>query len=382
LTDRLEAGGFVALMGVGAALHFSIAAAQSLLAISIACGGALLVTRRERLEAPRFFIPLVALSALTLVSALFSPQPATSLVDTKQLLLFLLVPVAYRFAWGTRGSTLLTVTVSAAAVSAAYGIFQYGLLDYNHLGMRPRGTLGHYMTYSGLLVLVISVALAHVLFGKRDRLWAALVIPALAAAVAVSFTRSAIAGAFAAAALLFVLKDFRLLVLLPVGAVLFLAFAPPALSDRVASAFDLNNPTVKDRIAMMRQGQRMVRARPLIGVGPNMVKERYAEFRDPEAIEPVNPHLHNVPLQIAAERGLPALAVWIWFVGVAVLDLARVFRSGTHRMLAATGLAAMVAMLAAGMFEYNFGDSEFLMLLLLIITLPFAAARTAPDPHR
>jgi hypothetical protein len=46
-------------------------------------------------------------------------------------------------------------------------------------------------------------------------------------------------------------------------------------------------------------------------------------------------------------------------------------------MLAAAALGAMVAMLAAGLFEYNFGDSEFLMLLLLIVTLPFAAARSA-----
>ena len=39
-------------------------------------------------------------------------------------------------------------------------------------------------------------------------------------------------------------------------------------------------------------------------------------------------------------------------------------------------------MLAAGMFEYNFGDSEFLMLFLLLVTLPYAADRvtatTAP----
>jgi len=32
-------------------------------------------------------------------------------------------------------------------------------------------------------------------------------------------------------------------------------------------------------------------------------------------------------------------------------------------------------MLAAGFFEYNFGDSEFLMLFLVLVTLPFAAAR-------
>ena len=38
-------------------------------------------------------------------------------------------------------------------------------------------------------------------------------------------------------------------------------------------------------------------------------------------------------------------------------------------------------MLAAGLFEYNFGDSEFLMLFLVLVTLPYAAeraARTAP----
>ena len=32
-------------------------------------------------------------------------------------------------------------------------------------------------------------------------------------------------------------------------------------------------------------------------------------------------------------------------------------------------------MLAAGMFEYNFGDSEFLMLFLVLVTLPYAADR-------
>ena len=119
----------------------------------------------------------------------------------------------------------------------------------------------------------------------------------------------------------------------------------------------------------------MVRAHPLLGVGPNMVEVLYAEYRGPDAVEQINPHLHNVPAQIAAERGLPALGIWLWFVSLVVIDLVRDFRAGGQKVLAAAGLAAMVSMLAAGLFEYNFGDSEFLMLLLLIITLPFAAAR-------
>jgi O-antigen ligase len=127
---------------------------------------------------------------------------------------------------------------------------------------------------------------------------------------------------------------------------------------------------------MLREGAHMIRNHPLVGIGPNMVQPLYAEYRDPDAVNAVNPHLHNVPVQIAAERGLPALAVWLWFIAGLVVALAKQLREKQLRFLAAAGLAAVVSMLAAGMFEYNFGDSEFLMLFLILVTLPFAAART------
>ena len=47
--------------------------------------------------------------------------------------------------------------------------------------------------------------------------------------------------------------------------------------------------------------------------------------------------------------------------------------------LPAAALAAVTALLAAGMFEYNFGDSEVLMLFLLIVTLPYAAEQERPQ---
>jgi O-antigen ligase len=375
-TDRLEHAGFLAVIGVAAALQFSIAIAQSLLAIAIICWIALVLVRHERIEVPRFFWPLLVLGGLTLVSASFSPQPRVSLVDSKQLVLFLIVPLTYRFAVGQRGSQILTVIVSVGAASAAFGIIQYNILHYDQLDQRVRGTLGHYMTYSGLLMLVIGAALARVLFGRRDRIWFALVMPALAVAVAVSFTRSAAVGICAAAALLFALKDLRLMAIFPIVAALGLALAPGSVTARYLSTFNLKDPTIRDRMAMLREGAHMTRTHPWVGVGPNMVETLYAEYRDPDAVERVNPHLHNVPVQIAAERGLPALVAWLCFVGIVMLDLWRAFRADRARVLAAAGLAAMAAMLAAGMFEYNFGDSEFQMMLLLLITLPFAAVRT------
>ena len=118
------------------------------------------------------------------------------------------------------------MVLSCAAASAAFGIVQYGILHYDQLGQRPQGTLGHYMTYSGLLMLVIGVAVARVLFGRSDRTWAALVMPALAVAVALTFTRNTAVGVCVAAALLFALKDFRLFAVLPIVAAIFIAAAP------------------------------------------------------------------------------------------------------------------------------------------------------------
>ena len=374
-TAAFEQTGLLALFGVAGALQFSIAIAQILLTVAVLCWITLIVIDRERVEIPSFFWPLVVYAVVTLISTAFSPDPRTSLMACKQMVLFLIVPLVYRFVRGSNAQTMVTVIISFAAAAAAVGIFQFGVLHYDNLGQRPQGTLGHYMTYSGLLMLVIGTAVARILFGERDRLWAALVVPALAVVIPLTFSRNAEVGACAAVALLLLLKDKRLLALLPVVAALFFVVAPARVTNRVESIFNLKDPTNHDRLVMLKEGVHMVKDHPVLGIGPNMVLPLYAQYREPDADNAVNPHLHNVPLQIAAERGLPALAVWLWFVGALTLALTRMWRDKSQRLLAATGLAAVVGMLAAGMFEYNFGDSEFLMLFLILVTLPFAAAR-------
>jgi O-antigen ligase len=200
-------------------------------------------------------------------------------------------------------------------------------------------------------------------------------MPAVVVALVLTLTRGAWVGACAAVGLLLVLRDFRLAALLPVVVALLFAFAPETVTSRMMSIFDLRDPSNSDRLSMMRAGAAMVQDHPFTGVGPDMIPRVYASYRVEGAVNATNPHLHNVPLQIAAERGLPALAIWLWFVGACTVGLVGLFRARPERTLAAAGLAAMAAMLTAGLFEYNFGDSEFLMLLLVLVTLPFAEAR-------
>ena len=371
----IEQAGLLALFGVAGALQFSIAIAQILLTIAVLCWLALIVVDHEQVEIPSFMWPLLVYAVVTLISTAFSPEPRVSLMACKQMVLFLLIPLVYRFTRGSNAQTMITVIVSFGAAAAAVGIYEFGVLHYDNLGQRPQGTMGHYMTYSGLLMLVLTAAVARILFAERDRLWAALVIPAVAVTIPLTFSRSAEVGACAAVALLLLLKDKRLLAILPVLALVFFVAAPARVTDRVESIFNLKDPTNHDRLVMLKEGVHMVKDHPVLGLGPNMVQQFYAQYREPDAVNATNPHLHNVPLQIAAERGLPALAVWLWFTAGLIVALWKMVRDHQQKLLAVTALAAVVAMLGAGMFEYNFGDSEFLMLFLILVTLPFAAAK-------
>jgi len=371
--SRLERVAYVLLLAFAGAPLFSIFAAELLLAVLALLFLIIVIRGHETVAVPPMFWPLLAFGACTLISSAFSIDRHVSFVDSKQLVLYAIVPIAYRLLRGPRTLQAVDVMITAGAVSAVYGIVQYGIFDFDNLGQRVQGTLGHYMTYSGLIMLVACVAAARVMFTPQDRLWAALIMPAVLVALALTFSRNAWVGACAGISLLFVLRDFRLVALVPVVAAIFVIFAPVQLSNRFYSTFSLTDPTNADRLAMIRSGIRIIKDDPLTGVGPDMVIQVYPHYRDAAAVTQRAPHLHNVPLQIAAERGLPALAAWVWFIVVLVRDLWRKTRTSPLRSLPTAALSAVVAMLAAGMFEYNFGDSEFLMIFLLLVTLPYAA---------
>jgi O-antigen ligase len=307
--------------------------------------------------------------------------------------MFLMVPIVARFARGDRATKAIDIIVAIGAAGALVGIVEFAMLGYDDLNHRPIGTLGHWMTYSGVLMLATCAAIARLVYAPVRSAWPMVAVPAFLVALVVTNTRNAWIGTFLAASLLLAIKNWKLVIIAPLLAALAFVIAPGAVRQRANSLLNPSDPASRDRVVMLKIGADMIRDHPLFGVGPEMITDRtdrtgplahegaYAAYRQkyPEAVNAKNPHLHNVPIQIAAERGVPALAVWLWFVVVAGRDLWRQLRARIAPALAAAGLAALVAMLAAGLFEYNFGDSEFLMLFLGLITLPWAAARAASD---
>ena len=375
----IEPAGFWLLAGCLGAVQFKIAPAQILFGLAAICWLVLILREGKRPALPSFFLPLTLYAGWTLVSAAMSNYPRESFVDSKQLLLFLMVPVVARFARGRNAMIVIDIVIALGAVGALIGVIQFTMLGYDHLNERPTGLLSHYMTFSGILMLVTCAAASRLLFYKEQRIWPAVAMPALLVALALTLTQNAWIGTIVAVGCLVAIRQAKLLLLAPLVLGLAFLIAPGEVRSRVANGFSPQTESNRDRIQMLGMGADIVRDHPMFGVGPENIGRVYGQYLRPNPVHTYNPHLHNVPMQIAAERGLPALALFAWFVVSALTDAWRQMRHGPFRAIAATAFAAIVAMTTAGFFEYNFGDSEVLMLFLGLIALPFAA-QSVDDP--
>src|SRR5262249_25832620 len=105
----------------------------------------------------------------------------------------------------------------------------------------------------------------------------------------------------------------------------------------------------------------------------------YPLYRDEDALHWRVAHLHNNVIQIAAANGLFAAASYVALVALVLaraIALLRRERRPERAAIWAGVLLAATALTVAGLFEYNFGDTEVEMTALLIFAVPFAGVAT------
>jgi len=378
---------FLCLAGAVSLVLVSIAASQILLAGAVA--GFLWYSLRRR-SAPRgipgIFWPLAAFFLWTLLSALASSDIALNLGIVKKFFLFLIIFVVPLLAGGAGARLwIYRALFAVAALSAAAGLIQFGRDPARDALHRISGFLGHWMAFSGTLMLVLVALAAYALCcGLRRSWWA---VPAgliVAASILLSQTRNAILGAIAGVIIIILLQRHYRAVL---GLIAILAAAylvsPAAIQQRLRAGFDPNDPNTRNRIELFGTATRLIRDNLWFGVGPKSVGTQALRYRgNSEYPDWMYQHMHNNFLQIAAERGLPGLLLWLWFMFRLAWDSWVRFRHARRGagaqsleslMVSTAALGAWTALLVAGLFEYNFGDSEVLTLFLFMMSAPCAA---------
>lgn len=339
--------------------------------------------RRLVLRMPPFALALLALIGLTAAAVLFSYDPLRSAVYFKTFIKFSYVFLLFTFATPDQIRSGRTWIFAIGLCSAAYGLMQYfWLMDVSDLN-RINGFMSHWMTFSGQMMLLLTAGFAFFLqrLSRKDKqatspLWGAAALLLLFAALVLSGTRSAWLGASAGILALALFAQVRWVLTVSVCALAAFLLIPDSLRNRAYSAFDLEDRTTSGRIELLQTGAEMVRDHPLTGVGPRMVRELAYEYRSRDDFPKwLYMHLHNNLLQVAAEAGIPAavawLALWLWPFCHFWQGWSRVREGAAASAYAGAGMAAIAAFQVAGLFEFNYGDSEILILLLFWVTAPY-----------
>ena len=248
-----------------------------------------------------------------------------------------------------------------AGGGACWGLIEFVFFDQRDLEHRINGPSSHVMTYSGIL-LPLSVMML-ILAWRQRRWWQIAALGFSALTLLLTFTRSVWLGFAVAVFVIVGLSRARLVLYALPALVLFITFMPLDLFSRLISTFDLQQSSNFDRIRMLEAGVEMIRDHPVLGVGPANVKAEYAIYRKHDAPRPRPPHLHNNVIQLWAERGILGLAAYLLLLALFVRECVRAWRGPNH-VWAEVGIGAVVSLTVAGLFEFNFGDTEVFYLLL------------------
>jgi putative inorganic carbon (hco3(-)) transporter len=327
--------------------------------------------------------PLCAFILWTMISGLVSHNPLTNLFACKKFFLFTLLLLVPAVARG-QGSILwiYKAVFAISAISSITGILQYFAdpnRDYLH---RISGFMSHWMTYSGLLMLVLVILVNYGLNTRlRNLSWIVPLGCLIAAALVFSDTRSAWAGTIAGALIVILLKKPQAIIGL-LAVILAVYFISPAKTkQRLESSWNMKDPNTSNRIEIWGTSLRLVKQNPWFGVGLKNVSREALKYKgNPGYPDWAYQHAHNNFLQIAAERGIPGLLIWIWFMIRLGWDAQRVYRDSRKSpadskealIVSVAALGTLAALLVAGLLEYNFGDSEVLILFLFTMSAPYA----------
>ena len=389
---------WLALAGAGSIL-VSIALSQILLALAL---GFLLLSNLP-LRWPRIGVPLGLFLVWTLFSLAFSPDPGFGMAQVRKMYVFLTMLVVFSSLRGVTEARWLTyLWMGLGTFTAGKGLTQFardmaawaaqaGHQDFYHfyIADRIRGFMSHWMTFSGQELFVLLLLAAFLLFGPLDRwrLWIWLPCCAIVAtALVLSNTRGVWIAAVVAG--FYLLWEWRRWAAAAMPAVLLLVFwlGPASVRERVDSLLHPHGATDSNehRKIVWRTGWEMIKAHPLLGVGPDMVRKKAIqdEYRPKDIPLPLPEgfyeHAHNIYIQYASERGVPATLFIVAAMGLALYDFRRKLKDlpggrSTERYLLQAAIAIVIGTAVGGIFEYNLNDSEVLTMFLTTMCLGYIA---------
>jgi O-antigen ligase len=369
-----------------ASVPISIAATESFLVIALVARLYRFWHRDVHLQLPRVFWYWLVLAAVEVLVWLFSPTLRDGWGEIRHLLLvgslFLTLPAldntsAFVTAW--KGIFL----GSALGSFFLIGDFSTRLSSYHReiaagedvsFYLRTGGLLSNWMVFGTVEILVVAGLLSFWFAYPelRRRWWPVMALNAIA--VVLSLTRTLWVATSLLLAIQLWRKRSRWLWILPFLIISVYLLAPGAVRSRLKVSIDPDYFSNAERIQMLRVGWRMVRDNPWFGTGPGRVDKLYLNYLEPsDGVPKYHGHLHNNLAQMAAQFGVPATIVAIFFLISLFRGLSIASRRAENRerqFLSQAALHSLLGFVVAGCFDYTYGHSLGLILLMFAVLAP------------
>jgi O-antigen ligase len=258
---------------------------------------------------------------------------------------------------------------------------------------RASGFYGHYTTYAEVLQLVGSLAFGLLIAQRRKRSWhswqgvlLAAAVAGIGAALLLTVTRASWLSFLLSVVVMSLVGvgSRRAVLVVALGALLVVPLGLYVLQQkRGVGFFDRKDGSISWRTTVYREGFELFVREPrhvLVGVGMDSLKRHWREWGLFDGGRLPVGHMHSTPLQLALERGLPTLLLWLAVVFLYARMLWRLWRAPglddwRERGLVLGALGGLVGFFASGLVHYNLGDSEVVMVFYLIMGLALALER-------
>jgi hypothetical protein len=261
---------------------------------------------------------------------------------------------------------------------------------------RASGWTRHYETFSEILQIIAQLALGLALanlkkHGPNLRFRMTVAASALLAlGIALTAMRTVLI-AFVLGACVIAFRAARgwARIVVPAALLLVLAFGVFIVwQTRAEGALWLQDPSADLRTSVAKVGMGRIMLHPVFGHGMDAMHLHWKEWGFP-GDDMLG--MHSTPLQLAFDRGLPALAFWLWIMATFWLITTRAERdfrdSGdTNRhglLLGAVG--AIAGFFLSSLVNYNFGDGEVALVswwLMGVVVVLARDDRTGKGPAK
>ncbi len=289
-----------------------------------------------------------------------------------------------------RHEFLIERSINPAGLTPAADL---GIVGYGRgRDTRASGFFGHYVTFAEAIQPLASLALALLIVVPggmltRNRILLGIVLGASAVALFLSVTRASWASFAVSAAIITLIAASRRTVIicaliavpLVIGGLIFLQ------QKRQVSFFDSTDDSTTWRTRVWKEGFEVLIFNPrhlAVGIGMDSLKTHWQDWgMFDNGRQPIG-HLHSDYLQIAFERGVPTLIAWLaWMVFYLQLLWKNIRRPGLDwpaRGLLIGAFGGTIGFLTSGLVHYNWGDSEDVMIVYLIMGMSLAVIRYLP----